>query len=57
MFSKAQKIDGRNQGSRFGTTAVALGDLDKDGFAGEFNEMSYCNNTAFKINISFISLF
>ncbi|XP_021923600.1 integrin alpha-4-like isoform X2 [Zootermopsis nevadensis] len=33
MFSKAQKIDGRNQGSRFGTAVVALGDLDKDGFA------------------------
>ncbi|XP_023718571.1 integrin alpha-9 isoform X3 [Cryptotermes secundus] len=33
MFSKAQKIDGRNQGARFGTAVVAVGDLDKDKFA------------------------
>jgi hypothetical protein len=36
MFSKAQKIDGRNQGARFGTAVVAVGDLDKDTFAGKF---------------------
>jgi hypothetical protein len=38
MFNKAQKIDGRNQGARFGTAVVALGDLDKDGFAGELRK-------------------
>lgn len=31
LFRMAQKIDGRNQGARFGTAVVALGDLDKDG--------------------------
>jgi hypothetical protein len=44
MFSKAQKIDGRNQGARFGTTVVAVGDLDKDKFAGEFCRYSYWNS-------------
>lgn len=33
LFMKAQTIDGRNQGARFGTAVVALGDLDKDGCA------------------------
>jgi hypothetical protein len=40
LFKIAQKIDGRNQGARFGTAVVALGDLDKDGCAGELNK---CN--------------
>jgi hypothetical protein len=35
LFRKAQTIDGRYQGARFGTAVVALGDLDKDGYAGE----------------------
>jgi hypothetical protein len=40
LFRKAQTIDGRHQGARFGTAVVALGDLDKDGYAGELKK---CN--------------
>jgi hypothetical protein len=47
MFSKAQKVDGRNKGARFGTTVVALGDLDKDGFAGKL--MPYLTVTTLPI--------
>jgi len=38
LFRKAQTIDGRHQGARFGTAVVALGDLDKDGHAGELKK-------------------
>ena len=41
LFNKAHTIDGRNQGARFGTAVVELGDLDKDGCAGELNIHTY----------------
>jgi hypothetical protein len=51
LFRKPQTIDGRNEGARFGTAVVALGDLDKDGCAGELNkrniEISCCDGSEY----------